>query len=111
MSMQFEDMVRCNQCMKVFHENEIIYGGDEDMEFCPRCGEGGCLMDLENPIKYKDFKQTDEYGMANVVEVFSAETGIEFEDDFPEEELDEMVVVETSCRSGFLSITLKQMKE
>ena len=111
MIMQFEDMVRCNQCMKVFHENEVIYDGDEDMEFCPRCGEGGYLMDLENPIKYKDFKQTDEYGMANVVEVFSEETGIEFDEDFPEEKLEEMVVVETYCHSGFLSIILKQTKE
>ena len=30
--MQFESMVRCNQCMKVFHENEIIYDGDENMK-------------------------------------------------------------------------------
>ncbi len=107
MSMQFENMVRCNQCMKVFHENEIIYDGDEDMELCPRCGEGGCLMDLENPIKYKDFKQTNEYGMSNVVEVFSAETGIEFDDDFPESELEEMTVVDYSYCSGWLSVTLK----
>lgn len=111
MSMEFENMVRCNQCMKVFHENEIVYDSEEDMEFCPRCGESGCLMDLENPMKYKDFRQTDEYNMANVVELFSEETGEEFDDDIPEEKFDDMLVVETSCRSGWLSITLKQMKE
>lgn len=39
--------VRCNNCMKVFDEKTIIYDGDEDMEFCPHCGESGCLMDLK----------------------------------------------------------------
>lgn len=38
--------VRCNQCMKVFEEDKIVYDGEDDMEFCPECGEGGCLMDL-----------------------------------------------------------------
>lgn len=39
--------VRCNNCMNEFDENEIIYDGEENMEFCPHCGEGGCLMDME----------------------------------------------------------------
>lgn len=39
--------VRCTNCMKEFNENKIIYDGDTDMEFCPNCGEGGCLMDLD----------------------------------------------------------------
>ena len=38
--------VRCNNCMEVFEERKIIYDSEEDMEFCPCCGEGGCLMDL-----------------------------------------------------------------
>lgn len=38
--------VRCNNCMEVFDEKELIYNGDEDIEFCPYCGEGGCIMDL-----------------------------------------------------------------
>ena len=33
MSMEFENMVRCNNCMKTFHENEIIYNEREDKEF------------------------------------------------------------------------------
>lgn len=40
---EFENKVICNNCMKEFFENEIIYDGDEDMEFCPYCGEGGCI--------------------------------------------------------------------
>ena len=32
MSMKFENMVRCNNCMKVFHENEIIYNEREEKE-------------------------------------------------------------------------------
>ena len=47
MSMEFENMVRCNNCMKVFHENEIIYNEREDKEFCPYCGVSGCLMDVK----------------------------------------------------------------
>ena len=47
MSMEFENMVRCNNCMKVFHENEIIYNEREDKEFCPYCGVSECLMDIK----------------------------------------------------------------
>lgn len=39
-------LVRCNMCMEIFDENEIIYDGDEDEEYCPYCGEAGALMDL-----------------------------------------------------------------
>ena len=47
MSMEFENMVRCNNCMKTFHENEIIYNEKEDKELCPYCGVSGCLMDIK----------------------------------------------------------------
>lgn len=40
------DKVRCNNCMEVFDERELIYDENEDMEFCPYCGKGGCIMDL-----------------------------------------------------------------
>lgn len=48
--------VRCNNCMEVFDEKELVYDGNEDMEFCPYCGDGGCIMDLpkdEFPEEYK----------------------------------------------------------
>lgn len=32
--------VRCNNCMRVFDEKELIYDEDECMEFCPYCGKG-----------------------------------------------------------------------
>lgn len=38
--------VICNNCGAVFDEEKIVYDGDMDMEFCPECGEGGCLMDI-----------------------------------------------------------------
>ena len=44
--------VRCNQCMNVFEEEEIVYDGEMDMEFCPKCGEGGCLMDMAETRYY-----------------------------------------------------------
>lgn len=40
--------VRCNMCMNIFDENEIVYDGETDTEFCPKCGESGCLMDLND---------------------------------------------------------------
>ena len=62
---------------------------------------------MEKEMKYKDFKQTDIYKNACVCEVFSAKTGIEFNDDFPESELEEMVVVSYSCYSDWITIILK----
>ena len=47
----FENIVRCNTCMKEFYEYEIIYDGEEDMEFCPYCGEGGCIRDMRDMPK------------------------------------------------------------
>lgn len=46
--------VRCNNCMKIVDEDKIIYDGEEDMEFCPECGEGGCLMDLSDDDLLED---------------------------------------------------------
>lgn len=45
--------VRCNQCMNEFDEEEIIYNGDDDTEYCPHCGESGCLMDLDQGEQYE----------------------------------------------------------
>lgn len=40
--------VRCNMCMNVFDEEDIITDLDTDKEQCPSCGKKGYLMDLEN---------------------------------------------------------------
>lgn len=40
--------VKCINCGKQLKETEIIYDGDEDMEFCPYCGEGGRIRNLSN---------------------------------------------------------------
>lgn len=42
----FKDKIRCNQCMAEFDETAIVYDGEEDIEYCPECGENGCLMDI-----------------------------------------------------------------
>ena len=44
--------VRCNQCMKVFDEERIVYDGEDDIEYCPECGESGCLMDIAETRYY-----------------------------------------------------------
>lgn len=41
-------IVKCINCGKQLTETEIIYDGDEDMEFCPYCGEGGRIRNLSN---------------------------------------------------------------
>jgi ribosomal protein S27AE len=38
--------------MKVFDEEEIVYDRKRDMEFCPKCGEDGCLMDFSETRYY-----------------------------------------------------------
>ena len=38
--------IRCNDCMAVFDEQEIIVKGE--IEYCSRCGKSGCLMDMED---------------------------------------------------------------
>lgn len=48
MSINIKYEVKCTNCKKEFFEREIVYDGDEDMEFCPYCGEGGCIVDLED---------------------------------------------------------------
>lgn len=59
-----ESMVRCNNCMEVFEESKIVYDGDMDMEFCPCCGEGGCLMDLDKVTKnYKEIRKISAYDL------------------------------------------------
>lgn len=58
-------------------------------------------------MTFKEFKNTEEYRMCDVLEVYSGETGLEFDDDFPEEELDKMEVVSFSICSGWLSVTLR----
>lgn len=38
--------VRCNWCMKEFHESDILYDEETETEFCPFCGESGNLMNF-----------------------------------------------------------------
>lgn len=39
-------IIKCNNCMKEFEEEKIVYDGDDDTEYCPFCGESGYLMDI-----------------------------------------------------------------
>lgn len=38
--------VKCNNCEEIFNEEDIVYDGGEDTEYCPKCRETGCLKDL-----------------------------------------------------------------
>lgn len=38
--------VMCKNCIEVFDETELIYDGEDDMDFCPYCGEGGCFIGI-----------------------------------------------------------------
>ena len=77
MSMEFENMVRCNNCMKVFHENEIIYNEREDKEFCPYCGVSGCLMDIKEMEDNKMEENKRDY-LKEFLEKFNNGLGFTF---------------------------------
>ena len=59
-------LARCNQCMEVFDEEEVIYNVDENKDECPMCGEVGCLMDLDaekeiiNNIKFSFSRSSNQ---------------------------------------------------
>ena len=57
---------------------------------------------------YKEFKQTDAFKTADMVDLYWDRTGKEIPDAIPDAELDELEVVHTSSTGGFLSITLKR---
>lgn len=40
------DKVICNNCGEIFEEDRIIYDGEDDMEYCPYCHEGGRIGNL-----------------------------------------------------------------
>lgn len=52
-------MAKCNNCGKTFFEEKVIYDGEEDMDFCPECGEGNCI-DFEAPhtVTIEEIRQT-----------------------------------------------------
>ena len=77
MSMEFENMVRCNNCMKVFHENEIIYDEKKDKEFCPYCGVSGCLMDVKEMEDNKMEENKRDY-LKEFLEKFNNGLGFTF---------------------------------
>lgn len=56
--------VRCNMCEGIFDEKDIVYDGEEDKEYCPLCGESGCLMDLPDEesknLEVNNMKQIPE---------------------------------------------------
>ena len=59
-------------------------------------------------MTYKEFKNTEIYLMADVLEVYLANSAYEFDFNFPEEELEKMEVVKfVSDGSGYVSVTLK----
>lgn len=73
--------VRCNNCLKVFDETKIVYDSDKDTEFCPRCGKGGYLMNIdEQNLKENKFLGTivewanEEWYVDNTDENFKDET-------------------------------------
>lgn len=40
--------VRCVWCENEFSEDKILFNEETETEFCPFCGESGCLMDLDD---------------------------------------------------------------
>ena len=59
-------LVKCTNCEELFDENDVEYDVEDDMEYCPNCGEGGCLMDLDtekeiiNNIKFSFSRSSNQ---------------------------------------------------
>lgn len=39
--------VRCNNCMEIFDEEDIMLINLNGNEVCPCCGRSGCIADIE----------------------------------------------------------------
>lgn len=60
-------------------------------------------------MTYKEFKNTETYLMADILEVYPENSIFEFDFNFPEKELDKMEVVNyVSDGYGYVSVTLKE---
>ena len=58
--------IYCTNCQAALDESEVVWDGEDKTEYCPRCGEGGCIADVINegdkvktragksPLKTKD---------------------------------------------------------
>jgi len=42
--------VKCKACGKVFDERKLIWDGDEEMDFCPHCGEGNSTVAVSEQV-------------------------------------------------------------
>lgn len=40
-------LVKCTNCEELFDKNNIVYKVEDNVKYCPNCGKGGCLMDLD----------------------------------------------------------------
>lgn len=58
-------------------------------------------------MTFKEYKNTEDYKKAIMLDVYSIETGYEFDENFPEEKLDEMEVVKIEWFGEWLHVTLK----
>ena len=56
--------VRCDNCMTVFEENEIMIDEANNKEICPACGACGCLMDVKDQEEAKVSKK----GLISILE-------------------------------------------
>lgn len=62
-----DTMVKCTNCGNKFPEKEVVYDGDENMGFCPYCGEGGCIETLEDPGVENQKKYNKQIGNCNYI--------------------------------------------
>ena len=59
-------------------------------------------------MTYKDFKGTLEYNEASLLDLYDADTLLQYDDDFPEEDLEKMQVVGVEWYGTWLHLTLKK---
>lgn len=62
-------------------------------------------------MKYKDFKNTETYRTADILEVYPEDSDFEFDFEFPEEKLDEMEIINIEIDySGYVKVILRDVK-
>ena len=64
-------------------------------------------MKTNTNITYKEFKETDIFKSAVIIEFINAKGGYHF-DDISDEALESMIVKDYNCSSGYLEIVLRE---